>query len=79
MKAKPGRADELVQALLKVKGSVESEAEPDGISFRVAQFQDEILLFEEYVRLDSLPRPDTSLTYMLSQFYFEPDIRAQPH
>ncbi|KAG8948657.1 hypothetical protein FRC04_009421 [Tulasnella sp. 424] len=48
MKAKPGRADELVQALLKVKGSVESEAEPDGISFRVAQFEDEILLFEEY-------------------------------
>lgn len=64
MKAKPGRADELVQALLKVKGSVESGDEPDGISFRVAQFQDEILLFEEYVRLDSFPRSDTSLTHM---------------
>ncbi|KAG8990424.1 hypothetical protein FRB90_001757 [Tulasnella sp. 427] len=48
MKAKEGRADELEQALLKVKASVESDAEPAGITFRVARFQDEILIFEEY-------------------------------
>ncbi|KAG8910731.1 hypothetical protein FRC01_006163 [Tulasnella sp. 417] len=48
MKAKPGRADELVNALLKVKASVESDAEPGGISFRLARFEEEILIFEEY-------------------------------
>ncbi|KAG8902457.1 hypothetical protein FRC00_007349 [Tulasnella sp. 408] len=51
MKAKPGRGDELVQALLKVKDSVESDAEPEGIAFRLARFGDEILLYEESVVL----------------------------
>lgn len=49
MQAKPGKADKLEAALLKVRESVESDAEPDGIAFRVCRSGDEFLLFEEWV------------------------------
>ncbi|KIO26943.1 hypothetical protein M407DRAFT_243515 [Tulasnella calospora MUT 4182] len=68
MKAKPGRADELLDALLKVKASVESDAEPGGITFRFARFEDEILIFEEYESAAALgPHSSTEVFYELQK------------
>ncbi|KAG8886887.1 hypothetical protein FRB99_004340, partial [Tulasnella sp. 403] len=54
LRVKLGTEDDAEAALLAVRDSVLSDAEPEGVEFRVARYNNEFLLFEEYTSAAAL-------------------------